>query len=198
MAKDKTKETTSTGNQAVSANKTTLLDLQANANLWYKIHVLLYDLCHIKSDCASEARTLCTTDELCISGPYFAPSEAAMIKGAILESSRKHEETIDTKEDAKAESLTIKREPKTVEEAIKERLAGFFDKRRGSGDSRPCGPRDMAPIYESVFAIKHSELEDPHFLGRLRRSGLDDSVEEENQTPKKKKGKKGVAEAELL
>jgi hypothetical protein len=47
----------------------------------------------------------------------------------------------------------------------------------------------MAPIYERVFAIKYSELEDPQFLGRLRRSGLDDSMEE--GTRKKKKGKKG-------
>lgn len=50
------------------------------------------------------------------------------------------------------------REPNTVEEAIKERMAGFFDKRRASGDSRLCGPHDMAPIYEKVFNIEPSEF----------------------------------------
>jgi hypothetical protein len=78
-----------------------------------------------------------------------------------------------------------------VEDAIKERLAGSFDKRRVSGDSRPCGPHDMAPIYESVFNVKHSELEDAQFLSRLRRSGLGDSTEKEKEMPRKeKKGKK--------
>jgi hypothetical protein len=62
----------------------------------------------------------------------------------------------------------------TVEEAIKTRLAKFFEKRRASGDSRPCGPHDMVPIYERVFGVQKSELEDERFLGRLRRSGLDE------------------------
>jgi hypothetical protein len=43
-------------------------------------------------------------------------------------------------------------------------------------------------LYESVFGIQHSELEDERFLGRLRRSRLG----EEKEAPKeKKKGKKG-------
>jgi hypothetical protein len=191
MAKDNPEGLASNTDQATPTNKTTLLDLQTDANLWYKVHVLIYDLCYIKSDRASESRTLCTTDELYISGPYFTPSEAAMVKGAVLEPSRKPEETTDTDDSPKLESLTLKREPKTVEESIKERLAGFFDKRRVSGDSRPCGPHDMVPIYESVFNIKHSELEDAQFLSRLRRSGLGDSTEKEKETLKKeKKGKK--------
>lgn len=76
------------------------------------------------------------------------------------------------------------KEPKTVEGAIKERLAGFFDKRRASGDSRPCGPHDMAPICEKVFNIEPSELRDERFLSRLRRPRLGDLVK------KMKKGKK--------
>jgi hypothetical protein len=190
MAKDNPEEMASKANPATPTNKIMLLDLQTDANLWYKVHVLVYDLCHIKSDRASESRTLCTTDELYISGPYFTPTEASIVKGAVLESSRKPEETTDTDDYPKPESLTLKRELKTVEDAIKERLVGFFDKRRASGDSRPCGPHDMAPIYESVFNIKHSELADAQFLSRLRRSGLGDSTEKEKERPKKeKKGK---------
>jgi hypothetical protein len=115
-----------------------------------------------------------------------------MIKGAIIKSSRKAQETTDTEDNAKPEGPIIKREPKTIKEAIKEKLAGFFDKRKASGDSRPCGPHDMAPIYQSLFTIKHSELEDPRFLGRLRRTRLGESIEKEMESPKaKKKGKKG-------
>lgn len=60
----------------------------------------------------------------------------------------------------------------TIEEAIKHKLTNFFNKRRASGDSRPCGPHDMAPIYKKVFEISHAEIQDPRFLARLRRSGL--------------------------
>lgn len=64
----------------------------------------------------------------------------------------------------------------TLEQAIHNRLANFFDKRGASGDSRPCGPHDMVPIYMSVFGIGKEELRDERFLGRLRRSGLGGSV----------------------
>lgn len=83
------------------------------------------------------------------------------------------------------------KESKTVEEAIKEGLAGVFDKRRASGDSRPCGPHDMAPIYEEVFGIEPSELRDERFLSRVRRSGLGESPPKEKETHKESiRGKK--------
>ena len=64
----------------------------------------------------------------------------------------------------------------TLEQAIHNRLANFFDKWGASGDSRPCGPHDMVPIYVSVLGIGKEELRDERFLGRLRRSGLGGSV----------------------
>ena len=45
--------------------------------MWYKIRVLIYDLRNLAKDHDSEQRTLCTTDELYISEPYFSPTEAA-------------------------------------------------------------------------------------------------------------------------
>ena len=39
----------------------------------------------------------------------------------------------------------------TVEEVIQTRLSNFFNKRKASGDARPCGPHDMLPIYLSVI-----------------------------------------------
>lgn len=62
--------------------------------------------------------------------------------------------------------------PKSVQETIEGCLERFFEKRRASGDSRPCGPHNMAPVYEPVFGIGKAELEEEGFLGRLNRSGL--------------------------
>lgn len=58
--------------------------LQANHDLWYKVHVLLYDLHNIAKDGKAESRTLATTDELYISAPYFTPSEAVFIKTSLV------------------------------------------------------------------------------------------------------------------
>jgi len=61
----------------------------------------------------------------------------------------------------------------TVEQAIHLHLAGFLEKRKASGDARPCGPHTLAPIYEAVFQVEKRELEDEKFLSRLKRVGLD-------------------------
>lgn len=89
----------------------------------------------------------------------------------------------------------------TVEEAIHNRLANFFDKRRASGDSRPCGTHDMVPIYVSVFGIGKGELKDERFLSRLRRCGLGESKSQKDSAASRQgescvkgetKGGKGV------
>ncbi|KAI9684248.1 MAG: hypothetical protein M1822_005721 [Bathelium mastoideum] len=131
-----------------STASSTLAGLRADSNLWYKICVLNYDLSNPKKDHNSEMRTLCTTDELYISTPYFSPDEATRIKSAILD------------------------DGSTIEQAITSSLTNFFEKRRASGDSRPCGPHDMAPVYRLCFGIEKAEIEDKKFLSRLRRSGL--------------------------
>lgn len=74
-----------------------------------------------------------------------------------------------------------------MEEAIHERLTDFFDKRRASGDARPCGPHDMVPIYATVFGIPKEQLSDERFLGHLRRSGLGES-RPKDETAAKDKG----------
>jgi len=65
-------------------NTASLSDLQVNPDLWYKILVLLHDLCNIKNVRAAEARTLATTDELYISAPYFTVEEASAIKSTMV------------------------------------------------------------------------------------------------------------------
>jgi hypothetical protein len=188
-----------------------LPELQANNDLWYKIHVLLHDLCNIATDRAAESRTLATTDELYISAPYFTTDEAALVKSTkilpptlneipefeqleyeqnnieeaaspadlimieeatsaadsiIVEEATSPADLINIKEATAPSSLI------TIEEAIKSCLVNFFEKRRASGDARPCGPHDMGPIYLAVFGISKGELKDEKFLSRLRRTGL--------------------------
>jgi hypothetical protein len=124
-------------------------NLREDRQLWYRICVLLYDLQNLSKDHNSEKRIGSTTDELYISAPYFTPIEAARIK-----------------------ATSVDNESYTIEDAIKLSLVNFFEKRRASGDSRPCGPHDLAPIYLRVFGLEQAEIQDERFLSRLRRSGL--------------------------
>lgn len=163
-------------------NPPRISDLQANQDLWYKIHVLLYDLCNIANDRTAEARTLATTDELYISAPYFTAFEASLIKTTLvlplaLDEIPEFEMLGYEGKDAEPsqtqpEISVVSPESVMVEEAIKTCLCNFFVKRRASGDARPCGPHDMGPIYLAVFGIAKQELKDEKFLSRLRRAGL--------------------------
>ena len=88
----------------------------------------------------------------------------------------------------------------TVEQALHNRLANFLEKRRASGDARPCGPHDMVPIYSGVFGVAREEMGDERFLSRVRKSGLGGSgvcagveaaANEKGKEPSMKLGKKG-------
>ncbi|KAI4187850.1 MAG: hypothetical protein L6R41_002545 [Letrouitia leprolyta] len=169
----------------------TLSEIQRNSELWYRVHVLLHDLNNIGHDIWSEKRLLATTNELYISAPYFIEAEATQILSALVEPRNPGEESNNS-------SLTLP--TATVQDTIHQRLANFFDKRKASGDSRPCGPHDMLPIYLDVFKLQKGALEDEKFLRRLRRSGLGDSMSKgagndthagDSQIDMVKKGKKG-------
>ncbi|CAJ2503371.1 Uu.00g107650.m01.CDS01 [Anthostomella pinea] len=126
-----------------------LAELRDDQVLWYKICVLVYDLRNMTKDKACEDRTLQTTDELYISAPYFSADEAATIKSA----------TVSDNDNA------------FLEQTITSNLQNFFEKRRASGDCRPCGPHDMVPVYLECFGIDRAEIENEKFVSRLRRSG---------------------------
>ncbi|OBT63326.1 hypothetical protein VE03_07203 [Pseudogymnoascus sp. 23342-1-I1] len=182
--------------------KMTLSNLKGNPTLWYKINVLLYDLCNISKDPAAEARTLRTTDELYISAPYFTPEEAVLIKNTVVSppilTDIPEFEALELEEDMDAEITEPLKEvaPQkmlTVEDAITSCLQNFFA-RRASGDARPCGPHDMGPIYKAVFGIITEELKNEKFLSRLRRTGLghlnEKTMNDEVNRKQKKKGGK--------
>lgn len=168
MAKCNTKR----GNPA-HFSQATLSDLQENTDLWYRIHVLLYDLSNLGSNILSEKRTSSTTNELYISAPYFTDSEAARIRTTLVDDDLTSEQTT-VRTELSAKIAAAPRAAIFIESAIHRRMADFFDKRRASGDARPCGPHDMIPIYRCVFKIEREELKDKKFLSRLRRSGLGD------------------------
>lgn len=194
---------------ATQETEMNLQALQANRDLWYKIQVLLYDLCNIATDRTAESRTLATTDELYISAPYFVADEAALIKSTRIPPPTLQEipefeqfgyEKFDNEQDTisqdpRVEEATPPARLVTIEEAIKGCLENFFEKRRASGDARPCGPHDMGPIYLAVFGVSKEELKDEKFLSRLRRSGLPRLDQEEtgknDEQISQKAGKKG-------
>jgi hypothetical protein len=80
-------------------------------------------------------------------------------------------------------------ETMSIEAAIKSCLQNFFEKRRASGDARPCGPHDMGPIYQAVFGITKEDLKNEKFLSRLRRTGLGQSKEKEKNASESVSGK---------
>jgi hypothetical protein len=211
MCKSKHTHTTTKPKSTMATER--LPALQANHDLWYKIHVLLHDLCNIATDRTAESRTLATTDELYISAPYFTIDEAVLIKQTqilppTLQEIPEFELLEYDEQDTNGKNTVIEKDMSSVslvsvEEAIKGCLENFFEKRRASGDARPCGPHDMSLIYLAVFGISKAELKDEKFLSRLRRAGLlrldaegtGKNDERNTQKEGKKGGKKGARKA---
>ncbi|USW56152.1 hypothetical protein Slin15195_G094710 [Septoria linicola] len=125
----------------------TIADLRANQDLWFKTRLLIYDLYNMSNDKSCEDRTLQTTDPLYISTPYFSDAEAAVVKNVIVDPI----------------SST------TLEQAFSSSLENFFEKRRASGDWRPCGPHDMVPVYLACLGMEKREIEEEGFVARARR-----------------------------
>ena len=154
---------------AVKSATVTLSSLREDVDLWYRIRILLYDLNTVK-DPLSEKRLSSTMNELYISEPYFRDVEASKIRTALI-----YEADVP---DLFSNGISPEAQEVTIEQALHHKLENFLDKRKASGDSRPCGPHDMVPIYGSIFGITKEDLGDAHFLRRLRRSGLGNSRKE--------------------
>ena len=174
MAKKSRKSVISQSNEIAKPGDITLSTLSQDSALWYRVRVLLHDLSNVGSDSSSEKRLSSTTHELYISAPYFTESEAIKVRTTLCDNNAEASMTADASVSSSTDSSLVC-ETVTLEEAIHGRLADFFDKRRASGDARPCGPHDMFPIYASFFGIEKEELKDELFVARLRRSGLGDS-----------------------
>ena len=130
-----------------------LPELKMDSNIWYKIHVLLYDLRHFHESNVSRFRLETVIDPSYLGEPYFNPDEAEKIKGARLEGDR---------------TMAA-----LIEETLNERLDRRIKKRMESGDYRVCAAHDVAPILEKALSIKPKDLErNKAFLDTMSANGL--------------------------
>lgn len=148
---------------------TTASAIRNDPALGYKLRVLIYDLLNISRDPSSEKRINTTTDESYLGPPYFSPEESQAIKNAVIDV---RPSLYNVPGDFSREGDELQLTSKSVEDALGLLLSGFFDKRRASGDSRPCGPHHLAPLYATLYGIDLAELQDVRFLSRLRRNGI--------------------------
>lgn len=156
---------------------TTTSAIKVDPDLGYRIRVLIHDFLNVTKDPNASRRINSTTDEHYISAPYFNDTQSALLRHAIVDSDlgtvlRGMEGYEDTEEANAYESILQSQRGQTFDTALRSLLSNFIDKRRASGDARPCGPHHLGPMYASLFGIEMEELNDDRFLTRLRRSGV--------------------------
>ena len=154
--------------------QTTLSSLRQDTDLWYRVCVLLNDLSTYRVDPSAERRLLKTTHELFISAPYFSESDAVKVRTTPIQTTIKVATTEEQWASGSQETPFSSSKMTTLEEAVHNRLAKVFEQHRASGDSRPCVPYDIVPVYMSFLGINKEELRDERFLRRLRRRGPGD------------------------
>lgn len=142
--------TTTTPSMEIAKKTNTIQDLQQNKNLWYKMHVFVYDLRNFDKVATSHDRlesllNASYIDALYIGAPYFTPDEAATLRATAV----KGDKTLQT----------VIRE--TLEDRLLQRMKGKF----GSDDDRVCAAHDLAQIFEKAFFIDCERLaRDTKFL----------------------------------
>ncbi|QSS54273.1 hypothetical protein I7I53_01775 [Histoplasma capsulatum var. duboisii H88] len=147
--------------------------------LWYRIHVLVYDLRNFATDPTARERLESVVDVTYLGQPYFNAEEVAAL----------------TRTAVGHDGETLK---ERIQHTLEERLNRRLKKRVESGDFRVCAAHDLAPIFEKVFDINPKKLaKDSKFRSLVSINGLRLKSEEElwnglgNGPPKgKKKGKK--------
>ena len=131
----------------------TTLKADSNGSVWYKLHVLLYDLRHFEQSNQSRSRLESVTDPSYLGEPYFNLSQAEMIKTIRVETDK----TLAT----------------IIEDTLNERLNRRMKKRVGSGDYRVCAAHDIAPCLEKLLGINPKNLEkNQAFVDTMTKYGL--------------------------
>lgn len=149
---------------------TTTSAISRDAILGYRLRVLLYDLLNVAKDPSAERRLNSTTDAQYISDPYFSIEQAAIIRAATVDVPVNHHFDPNYFEDST--NTTLHLQNKSFDESMTASLAGFLDKRKASGDARPCGPHHFAPLLASLFGIELEEVQHENFLSRMKRDRL--------------------------
>ncbi|KAH7383523.1 hypothetical protein BKA64DRAFT_160720 [Cadophora sp. MPI-SDFR-AT-0126] len=171
-------------------------DLRKNPNLWYKIHVLLYDLRNFGEVKESHDRLEKVADASYIGMPYFSTDEVKILKSTAVNISKpahNWKSTTVNSQKGKDSSGERKTLDIVIEEELRERLERRMKKREQSGDFRVCAAHDIAPILEKAFGIDPKQLsKDQTFLDLMTRSQLKLKEKEDwNGLPKKTFGKRG-------
>jgi hypothetical protein len=65
---------------SITTSTMTIQDLKNLPQLWYKLHVLIYDLRNYDEVLASRERVEIVIDPCYVGSPYFTPSEASLVK----------------------------------------------------------------------------------------------------------------------
>ncbi|KAE9984398.1 hypothetical protein BLS_002428 [Venturia inaequalis] len=135
--------TTTTPSMEIAKKTNTIQDLQQNKNLWYKMHVFVYDLRNFDKVATSHDRlesllNASYIDALYIGAPYFTPDEAATLRATAV----KGDKTLQT----------------VIRETLEDRLLRRMKGKVGSGDHRVCAAHDLARIFEKAFFIDHERL----------------------------------------
>ncbi|KAK7441937.1 UMTA methyltransferase [Colletotrichum acutatum] len=142
--------------------KLTTSSINVDPILGYKIRVPIHDFLKEAKDPDAQERMNSTTEANYISGPYFDQEQAKQVREATVDvelSISISAATQDNHEgDETGESgLRIRIHGLIVEEAIETVMNGYLDKRRASGDARPCGPHDLAPYTGTAVQMSAPE-----------------------------------------
>ncbi|KAF5983824.1 hypothetical protein FBULB1_3592 [Fusarium bulbicola] len=172
--KSKTNRTEAASGAPANALTTTTSTIAADPILGYRIRVLLHDFLSVTKDPRSQKRLNSTMDEHYISVPYFDNGQAAMVKAAIIDVDLvKHAAAPAAADDIEdIDRDLISQQGEDFETAVRTLLGGFLDKRRASGDARPCGPHHLAPLYAKFFGIDLEELKEDRRLANLNLGSL--------------------------
>ncbi|PMD15319.1 hypothetical protein NA56DRAFT_733873 [Hyaloscypha hepaticicola] len=162
-----------------------IADLKTTPALWYKIHVLMYDLRNFEAIPASRKRLESVIDPSYIGLPYFTEVESKILKGTLIDNSTPYDskKRVDNR-NAADNLMTLEC---LIETSLNDRLERRIKKRIKSGDYRVCAAHDLAPIFEKAFNVKPKELaSDQQFLNIMERSGLKSSEGEKWNGPTRK------------
>ncbi|CZT51672.1 uncharacterized protein RSE6_12850 [Rhynchosporium secalis] len=185
---------------------TSVEDLRKNQDLWYKLHVFLYDLRNLREIKESHDRLDKIADASYIGLPYFSAHEAQTLKSTLItppkpknyagkkataEKSAIQKVLVEGVEEDVGDGKTLEM---LIEEELNERLERRLNKRQASGDFRVCAAHDLAPILEKAFDIDPKQLsKEKTFLNLMARSRLKlKEGDEWKGLPKKSFGKKGA------
>ncbi|KAF4234671.1 hypothetical protein CNMCM8980_008599 [Aspergillus fumigatiaffinis] len=132
---------------------TSLRNSDVSPTLWYRLHVLLYDLQHFNQRPDSRERLETVTDLSYIGSPYFNDDETTAIKNTVVH----------------GKSLA-----QIIDQELQARLERRNKKRVDSGDFRVCAAHDLAPILATTLGTNLKRLDkDKRFLLLINSRGLD-------------------------